>query len=282
MSIILYHTNTPIPKHLNDCITKIKQYSNIPIYLLTDSSYQKEGVTVIDVKTYANSCEWLNKIKLIDSNDPMWTSSSYRFFYIKEFIAEKQLTNVLTFDNDVLLFENPEKIIELLSSDYEQFAVTSHSSDEIVMGMCFIKNIKSIENICNFLQKEYAIPLHSLRQKYQNYPTEMRILGKNNIVDFLPTLPSQIASERFSKNYDKYHSVFDPSSYGQFLGGLPAIHDPQSKPGWYSKWQEIGKNIDNGNIQVIMEDKNPYLIYAGVKIKINNLHIHSKLTERFI
>lgn len=282
MSIILYHTDTPIPNHLNDCITKIKQYSNIPIYLLTDSDYKRDGVIVVDINRYKQSCDWLKNIKLVLSNDPMWSSSSYRFFYIKELIEEKQLTDVLTFDNDVLLYESPEKIIELLSPDYNKFTITAHSNDEIVMGMCFIKNSTAIQNVCNILKNEYSIPIQTLRNKYQLYPTEMRILGVSNEIDFLPILPSEISTERFTKNYNKYKSVFDPSSYGQYLGGLPAIHDPESKPGWFSNWQEIGKNIGNNNIKVIMEDKNPYVLYNNTKIKINNLHIHSKLTKKFL
>ena len=40
--------------------------------------------------------------------------------------------------------------------------------------------------------------------------------------------------------------------------------------------------IGNGEIQVIFENRMPYVIYKGNKIKINNLHIHSKNTGLYL
>jgi hypothetical protein len=281
MSIILYHTNTPIPNHLKDCITKIKQYSNIPIYLLTDSSYERDGVVTINTNNYSEF-RWLKDLNYFNKDDHMWRGSSFRLFYIKRLMEEKNLSNVLTFDNDVLLYENPEKIIELMSSKYSGFAITAHSHDEVVMGMTFIKDVQAITEVTNLFKQEYALPPQTLKNKYQGYPTEMRILGVYSGCQLLPILPTGISTERYTNNFNHFNSVFDPSSYGQYIGGLPAIHDPQSKPGWFSVGQEIGKKLKENSIQVIMENNNPFVIYNGNKIKINNLHIHSKLTGKFI
>ena len=61
MAIILYHTNTTIPDHLKDCVAKIRQYSNIPIYLLTDCDYNIATVKVVNINKY-NEFKWLQDL----------------------------------------------------------------------------------------------------------------------------------------------------------------------------------------------------------------------------
>ena len=283
MSIILYHTNTPIPNHLKDCITKIKQYSNIPIYLLTDSEYEREGVLTINTNQYSEF-NWLTDLNYFNNENHinMWRTSSFRLFYIKKLMEDKNLNNVLTFDNDVLLYENPEKIIELMSEKYNGFAITPHSHDEVVMGMAFIKDVLAITKITDLFKQEFELPTRILKNKYQNYPSEMRILGAYSEYEMIPILPTGSTTERYTNNFNHFNSVFDPSSYGQYIRGLPVYHDPKSTPGWFSVGQEIGKKLKENSIQIIMENKNPLVVYSGNKIKINNLHIHSKLTGEFI
>jgi hypothetical protein len=280
MNIILYHTNTPIPPHVTDCIKKIKQYSNIPIYFLTDTDISYDGVNVLNINKY-NELNWLNTLDYFSGNDSlsqMWKTSCFRMFYIQKIMQDLNLENVLHFDNDVLLYENPEILIEKISNKYNNFAVTAHSHDEIVFGMSFIKNSNSLNSIVSFIKNELSLPSNILKNKYSGYPSEMRLISASHQCDFLPILPENLTENRFTKNYLHFNSVFDPSSYGQFIGGTFS----DKKPGWYGTHQEIGKFIANNQIKIIFENRNPFVIYMGSKIKINNLHIHSKNTGLYL
>ena len=277
--IILYHTNTPIPNHLIDCIYKIRQFSNIPIYLLTDKDINIDNtVEIINICKF-DSLNWLSKIDYF-SNDNfknLWQSSCYRVFYIQKLIEEKNLSNILHFDNDVLLYENPEKLIELMFN-MDQFSITAHNDNEVVMGMTFIKNQYSLLLLLDYLKKELYKGFNYLHSTYDGYPNEMQLISRSNLYDKLPVLPTNISSERYSKYFNIFNSVFDPSSYGQYLGGTFS----EKTRGWFGTHQEIGKWISLEKIKVFMEDKMPYLNYEGQKIKINNLHIHSKQTGLFL
>lgn len=281
-SIILYHTITPIPQHLIDCVEKIRQISDIDIHILTDMdiSPNVKNVYVKNIKNY-DSLNWLNELDYFN-NDPsyghLWKSSCFRMFYIKKYLEDLNLQNTLHFDNDVLLFEAPEKIIEIMAKNIINYSITAHNQDEVVMGMSYIKNSECMISLLDFMQKELIKGFGYLHSTYRGYPNEMQLISKSNLYDFLPILPTSISSERYSKYFDKFNSVFDPSSYGQYLGGTFS----EKKPGWFGLHQEIGKNISNKTISVFMEDKKPYLIYDGLKIKINNLHIHSKQTGIFL
>jgi|APGre2960657373_1045057.scaffolds.fasta_scaffold28637_2 hypothetical protein len=286
MSIILYHRKTEIPNHLNDCIAKIRQYSKLPIYLITDSAYSNSDIEVIDSKKYQD-LNWLDEFYAgtyyrNDKEYHMWKESSYRFFFIHKLMEEKNLSNILTFDNDVLIYENPEKIIELISQRYNGFAITPQCDYEVVMGMCFIKTPNDAANVSNFFSNEYKIPQEELKAKYKGYPTEMRILAKYNEAQYLPILPNTICSDRYSNNFNHFNSIFDPAGYGMYIGGLSPLNVTEPTPGWFHDYQEIGKHLKANRIRVIFEDRNPYLILNGTKIKINNLHIHSKQTYKYM
>lgn len=280
-SIVLYHVGTKLPNHLYDCIKKIKSYSNIPIYLLTDDLTSIiDGIIICNIKNYQD-LEWLKKLSYFsyDSMKEMWRGSCFRFFYIEKLIQEKGLSNILHFDNDVLLFENPDKLIDLFKENYNTFAITAHNSNEVVAGMTFIKNENSLNEINKFLKNEICLDQNILSMKYDGFPNEMRLLSESKLCEYIPILPDTISdSPRYNTNYNLFNSVFDPSSYGQFLGGTFS----GNQPGWFGTHQEIGRNISENKIKVIMENKNPYLIFQDQKIKINNLHIHSKKTELFI
>lgn len=280
MSIILFHTNTDIPNHLLDCVKKIKQYSKIPIYLITDSKNEIEGTVHVAVQKY-NKFNWLDNLDYFRGNDSishMWRTSCFRMFYIQEFLKENKLKNILHFDNDVLLYENPEKIIEIMDSVYDKFAITAHTEDQVVMGMSYIKDYNSLDGIVNYLKSQLEINFNTLSNKYGGYPSEMCLISSYGKIDTIPVLPKRLSKNRYTNNYHKFKSVFDPSSYGQYIGGTYG----DKKPGWFGVHQEIGKYIANNEIEIIFEDRNPYLIFKEEKIKINNLHIHSKETWKYL
>lgn len=280
MAIVLFHSETKIPAHLIDCVKKIRQYSKIPIYLLTDNNFEIDTVKIVDINHY-QKFDWLKNINYFPGTDIlscMWRSSCFRLFYIKEFLKEFNLRNVLHFDNDVLLYENPEKIIEIMDSIYDKFTITAHNSEEVVMGMSYIKNEQSLDGLIEFISSEFELNSNILSNKYNGYPSEMRLISAYKDISTIPILPDDISEPRYNNNYSKFKSVFDPSSYGQYISGTYG----EKKPGWFGEHQEIGKFIKNKEIKVIFEDKNPYVIYKDQKIKINNLHVHSKETEKYL
>lgn len=286
MCIILYHRKTKIPNHLNDCIAKIKQYSNIPIFVITDQDFLNNEVTVVNTNRYDN-LKWLDDYYTgvhyrNDNEYHMWRESSYRFFYIKNTIEEYNLSNILTFDNDVLLYENPEKILEQITQKYKNIAITPQCHNEVVMGMCYLKDSNSIKVITDFFVQEYKLDRHHLKQKYKDYPTEMRILANIKQIEYLPILPNAITENRYSNNYSFFNSVFDPAGYGMYIGGLSPMNVSIPNPGWYHDYQEIGKQIKLNKIKIFFENHNPYLLYGNDRIKINNLHIHSKETYKYM
>jgi hypothetical protein len=83
----------------------------------------------------------------------------------------------------------------------------------------------------------------------------------------LPSLPFT----ELSNHYNEFNFLFDPASYGQFLGGTNNGH----KKGYFEPSHYIGRMISTEKIEVIYK-KQPFVLYKNEKYPIYNLHIHNK------
>ena len=191
-------------------------------------------------------------------------------------MEDLNLTGVLHFDNDVLLFDDPERIIGVASRLYSNVTVTSAFWAEIVFGMGYIPNAQALREVNDSVAVELNKGWPYLYQTYSGYPHEMAIMNATASLEFFPVLPE--GEDRYANHYDAFGCVFDPSSYGQYLSGY--IHD--NNPGYTAKYHEIGKHIISGRLKVYMLDGIPVAEYDGRDIRIANLHIHSKFTEPYL
>jgi len=101
------------------------------------------------------------------------------------------------------------------------------------------------------------------RAERMRHPSEMTVVSTMSRKKYLPTLPGQA------------QYVFDPASYGQYLGGTPS--DPN--PGFLDTvHHEIHRMIQKRQIHVT-----PWYVKQGeIKYPLVNMHIHSKRLAAFL
>ena len=77
---------------------------------------------------------------------------------------------------------------------------------------------------------------------------------------------------------EDHHYIFDPGSYGQYLGGTNNGHGS----GFIDQKHMIGSAMLAEEINAEFNDR-PYVIRMdGERFQIFNLHVHSKNLERFV
>jgi hypothetical protein len=113
-----------------------------------------------------------------------------------------------------------------------------------------------------------------------NEMTLMRIYSKEypELMKFLPILPFG----DYSENYDEFNSLFDPASYGQYVGGTM-----NGVPGAKPQDHYIGRLLEQHPDYTVVwkqekQGRVPYFKYDGQEVKINNLHIHSKNLNLYV
>lgn len=270
MNFVLFHKGQNFPKHISICIKQIRKTNpECIVYLITDSNIYTEDKKIKIINTEELVVPDIGNYYLNDAFSDLWRNSVLRLFYIEELIRKYNLENIIHFDNDVLIYENLYTIKDSLCE--LNLGITSHFEGQFVFGFSYIKNIDSLKLLNqNMLElvRQGEIALSKLIPDCM--PHEMRLLGyinsKYNLIEPLPIFPG-------SKNFNNFNICFDPSSYGQFLGGHPA-----------EKTHIIGNQIINNDLKVIFRPdcSKPEGIYNGKPFKIFNLHIHNKQLEKFI
>jgi hypothetical protein len=260
-----------VPSYLIDSFRSIYEVEpSARLILITDQSIEIDGVEILKIYDIASeqTLKVLNMSLFSEDDNVLWRTSIFRVFLVRDCIKYLNLKNCYHFDSDVLLFE-PSSKFEHLINDSDGLSITYHTEDEVVFGFSKFGDINKIDEICNILceivfdeqkQKEYASIM----------PNEMQLLGgiykrRPDLIKRLDVFPNENGI------------VFDPSSYGQYLGGTNNGHPP----GWYGNHHVVGREIGEGILTPMIVNTKPYVEKNGEKYPLANLHIHCKNTERF-
>jgi hypothetical protein len=297
LNLILFHSGAPLPTWLECTFKQIRLFNpNIDIHFITDKELlDDELFEKYNVLAYDKDPFYSKKIEKFENmyNWPkgFWVITTTRFMYIENFLKEHDLTDVYLFENDILLYYDLRKFHSTFLRLYKHMAITPGGHDRNMTGFMFIKRWQEVEAMTSFFIstiKKNGLP--ALRKKYNtDMVHEMSLMKMYEVekgIEYLTYLPI-LPFGSHSANYEEFNSVFDPASWGQYVGGT-AEGIPGAKPANLYISQVL---IDNPDYDVIWKkDTNdlniPYFKYNDNyddhEIKINNLHIHSKNLDKYV
>ena len=273
MNFVLFHVGDTLPGHIRFCIKQI-QYTNpgCRIYIITNIPIvvDDENIIIVDIKTLP--VPDIGTYYLYDAMSALFRNSMLRIFYLESFLnVYKDVEHIVHFDNDVLIYKDVRTFKDKL--DAYDFSITPAFETEYVFGFCYIKNNETIRKVNSQLLELVRKGEHQLKDLVNTMPHEMRLLryvnslNNDELITHLPTTPSGVGSD----NFDVFNMCFDPSSYGQYLGG----HPPETV-------HYIGRQIIDKRLQVSIIDKQPIVTHDNKTVDICNLHIHNKKLKEFI
>jgi hypothetical protein len=244
---------------------------------LTDISNLIDIVPVEDL--ICNTDEFKETISVLDTlwpryrYDTFWFVTFIRSILLGIFINEQKLKNTIHVEADNLIFaESLKSLFELLESG--EFAYSNEAPYASALALMAFKDEISGQNFVKHhitLLKKGDQTLNPYVGHFYGHVTDMAFIdliyrAKKNY-RMLPCLPYG----PFSENFDKLQCVFDPISYGQFLGGTN-----QGASAGYTEYRHyVGKEIIENKIKVFF-DKKPFIQYNNKLIPIFNLHLHNK------
>lgn len=192
------------------------------------------------------------------SPDMFWHRAAERIFYICEYMNRSKIKDVYHFENDVLIYYSLE-----LAKKSDSILITPTTGTQCTFSFSYFPNSKTIFKLCQYFNELLSDKNSELYNSGYTFISEMNLLYlayKNKIVKAFPIVESE----------DEF--IYDPGSYGQYLGGTNLNHPP----GFTDETHIIGKKIIDNEIKPIFE---------GVP-KVNdkllfNLHVHTKELEKF-
>jgi len=196
-----------------------------------------------------------------------------RIIVLSIFVKQRNIKNIIHVEADNLIFETDFKnIFELLLPG--EFGYTNEaayaSSPCTIIFKDSLAGSNMFDHHISLLKKGENIIKHHVGHFY-NWIADMAFLdlihrAKKNY-KMLPCLPLG----PYSENFNKLKVLFDPISYGQFLGGT----NNKCAPGYAEQRHFVGNQIINKSIKVIFDEK-PFIVYNGERIPLFNLHLHNK------
>lgn len=299
-SIVFIHIGEGIPSYLIDSASQARLFNpDCPIFLIVNQKNVSRCVDELHSLKKLNvtfvTCESLNPSEahiafkadaLHDySVGGFWVYTSERFFYLEELMTKFDLQDVIHLENDVLLFENLEKLLPVFRNRYENMIGATFEADtRCVPGFMYIHNSKPLQILVRGFNSAASVhnsdmeTLSRFKNKYQNV-----------WIDFLPIIvPEYFLSQDYNskkvsdiKNYynniDQFRSIFDAAALGIYLAGWDSRYHEECHPG------EITPHcvFNASHVNILWEvdgqgRKVPYMEYRGEKWKINNLHLTNK------
>lgn len=269
------------PEYINFTINSILSVDkNSKIIICTDQNIDLKSnrLDIINTKDLNSILlKVLNDLNIYENSifnqNPLWSTSLKRIFYLEAVMKYANLSNCIHFDNDVIIYKSFDEIKKVFEQD--KINITSYNDKKLVFGYSYFPN----ENLLNTLCKNIIALL--VDSKINNWEAnngkpynEMELLSLSRRSDkknfkLLPSLP--------------YESevLFDPAGYGQYLDGTHARPYHFLKKRFASIENPIGVEIISKRIKVRNLNQ-PLVIWNNKKFELANLHVHSKRLFKFL
>lgn len=299
MSVILVHigcigpyiTSLEPPPHLDDCIEQYFTFNDDDLYVLTDKSsvaalsLKHPKAEVVAIEDYHS--DKVSRFESVYNYQPneFWTVATTRLMYTENFLRANSISHICEFANDILIYFNIAEYNHVFETLYANLALTPCGPTHIMDGFMYIDNYQSLEHMTSFFIDVISdLGLEGVKIKYGLDMVNEMTLMKCYVDDHpdrvgrLPILPFG----EYSENYDDFGAVFDPASWGQYVGGTRT-----KGPGAKAPSHHIGQVlIEHPEYEVVWETEDnlnvPYFKYDGNLVKLNTLHIHSKNTQLYM
>lgn len=273
-----------IPKHLLICINNILSVdNNAKIFLISDNNLDSKYITNINFNDFEDLLdlkkeffEYYKNTGFSSVKYPVFYTSLLRVFMLQKASLSQNLKSFVHFDNDVSIYLPFDKIKK--NFDDSKINITKVSNKDLVFGYSYFPDPELLSDLTLRIRKTMSKKFYS-NQYYRGGPlNEMRILGiinklENNIFNILPSLPY------FTEN----KTLFDPSSYGQFLNGLHLKRGNYIfKRSHVLPTEIVGSEIKSKRIRVKFKNNLPLVVYNQESYKLANLHIHSKNLKKYL
>ena len=294
--IVLIHIGEVFYGYINECIKQIKLFNNCKIYLAISEIHfdlvqnnveliALEDLTPSKEHLYFNSNTLLNKL----FRGGFWHYASERFFILDEVVNKYNLENVFHLENDVMLYVSLNEIHLNIANNEFKFLATFDNDNRCIPGFLYFKSHSEIRELVSFASK--------CKGKYNDMELIALFNKQFNKISFFPIVPDNYFSayglntnvvsdfvQEYYKNYIYFNSLFDAAAIGQYVGGI----DSRNIKGKNFEDKFVNEscifNVSDFVIHWKVDNygrSQPFLYFQESLIRINNLHIHSKLLYKY-
>lgn len=192
-----------------------------------------------------------------------WNRTIERFFILEAFLREYKFDSAIHMELDNIGFDLAETS-NLVVRLGEGLFYPSYEGITSAASIFFVNGISSLENFNKFILLNKNYNDMELLYKYR--------ASKDSLVKDLPV--------DISGNLWKELGIFDLSSIGQYLFGADKRILKGFNKNMFVNNQSLIDSLIGTKSRFFIEEKKIYLLINDFKIKINNIHVHSKIFKK--
>ena len=263
-------------------------------YRIKEKIYKK--INFIDYNKLEKSREhlkFLSNTKLDKLwNNGFWLHTTERFFYLDNICKLLNLRNIFHVENDIMLYFNLYDKLKIFEDNYD-IGLTFENLNKCVPSFTYFKDYQHIGLLTKFIYKKN-------RFFFQKKLNDMQLLAlfykhndnKNCNINILPTMSKNMMLKNVKKknlnyfnNYQFFNGIFDAANFGLYLDGFDKTGVFRNQYINHKLWAHES-SFDFEKYKIFFEKnkglKTPYILVDNEKVKIFNLHIHSKNLYKFM
>jgi hypothetical protein len=287
INIVLIHIGSTYPKYIDECVNQLKLF-NINVHLLVNEHLinyiSDKNITISKIEDYINEKYRTFYIKGYDKEfrDGFWNSTTSRFFILENYAKLNNLNNFFHIEYDNLIYDNLIKITQVLSTKKESMFIVVDSENRCIPSVMFIRDYKILNDFTDFIinnnDKNDMENLYEFFSLNRDMVGNLPILPKNHNINLVSKTGIQDTGKiNYSNLFDELNILFDGAALGQFVGGVDPRNDSSNTIGFINETTIF----DVSKLKIIWEEYLPLVLLYDTKIKICNLHIHSKNLNNF-
>lgn len=296
MKFIFTHVNSDLPEYIQYNFKQIRYLNpNLPIAIICHNKYlsqqnrqllQQYNIELIkyedleqdDLIQDFRKVSWYKSWGIPNTQYPsppdFVQGTTERLYALNAYLLKTKINDIFHSENDVLCYIPIVNIYNIVKDCFTKLSITKMGNQDHTFSFVYIPTPKTLYDFCIYNLEKMKLGDQYLRQIYHmDMVHEMSIAKiyeeETNQLDFFPILKTD-------NTFPFFNSLFDPASYGQYLGGT---NNHGLGPGYAGMHHIVGREIlNNRHIPYISTNGTPYVD----NIKLNTLHVHSKQLQNFL
>lgn len=297
-ALILTHLGDSVPSYIQDCVHQFRLWNpETPIYIILERlhdgndfwssiacKYNTQYVYTDSLIPTNHHLEFQTEYKGdVSFRKGFWKYVRERFFYIEECMIQKNLSQIISMEYDVLVYGSFEKLHAILQTLPQTLRMVRDNDQRSHPAFLYIPTIASISTFNVFLANINLLSCEDMQTLYMfanmfqvNYfpvITEARnrtIANRTSSTGYI----ANHACNYLSQDSEQFGTLFDSAVVGQWLGGIDLRNTGFHKITHYANESALYKfnempfewhKSSNNLWQPIMDDRPLFTIHLHCK-----------------
>lgn len=272
--------------YITECVGQLVLWGNMDITILTDTGTLQQQLinhlpNTISVRVVnPNHCHELFHFFEAHSRlshgfrNGFFRHCFKRFIYLCEYMKETGITDIIHFENDIMVYRNTDDWKSFLSGS--EIALVMDSMNRCIPSVMYFKNSTLLEECLSRHIDPDENDMEFWAKCQRCYPEKILNLP---ILFESPGIPKE-----YYEHYTSKIGIFDGAAIGQYLGGVNPENDDKDTRGFINETCVV--RYDQYKFSWKQDPSNhlwrPMMLNQDFHwVLINNLHIHSKTLHHF-